>query len=173
MKFKTILLFVVTLGLLSINVEAKEQYGNLEKNINSNLTGHSAELREYYETADSSRKLYLAVLVNDVPLAEKLLQDKNANVNTIHGSDDVSLLSIAIMQDYVEMTRLLLKNHADPNIKNSKDETALHMAAHSQHCAEFVKILMAAKVDTKVKNKEGKAARDITQGLSSDCIIPE
>lgn len=113
--------------------------------INNDYDGHAAERRQIYAAASNDEKLYYAVMCGDVNFAEKLIQEAHANINTQHGEGHYSLLQIAIMLGYLDMTQLLLKYHANPELIDDHGNTALDTVAQERYedAGDYTKALIA------------------------------
>lgn len=150
----------------------KKYYDNLSNIIMHSYTGHKEQLARYYNASDIDRKLYLAVLANDIMLAKRLIIDGHANVNSQHGEKKYSLLQIAIILGHIDMMKLLLANNADPNSVNTDGETPMHTLGHERYTDidEYAKYLIKAGARIGVKNISGITPEQIINMKCKGCL---
>lgn len=122
----------VTLNKLDSEVfsNANGEHRLLGTVINGVYSGRAETLKQIYANASVDKKLYYAVICDDRDMAEKLITQANANVNSIHGEGRYSLLQISILLGYLDITKLLLKYHANTAFINKNNDTAWSMISH-------------------------------------------
>ena len=164
--------FDYPLGLEKNLLYDRKIYGNLSNVVLNGYTGHVEQLKQYYNASNVDKKLYLSVLVNDVPLAMKLITDGHANVNTTHGEKKFTLVQIAILLGHLDMVKLLLDNHAGTNIKNADGETALHTLAHERYgdIAKYAQLLIRAGANINSRTSSGDTPEKIISKKCLDCL---
>ena len=113
-----------------------------------------------YSQTDNKTKTYerLREYVNkgNVREAENILKQHNVNINNLD-YEDFTLLSIAVMDDNIEMAKLLLKYKADVNTVVNDGDTALILAADNNNM-EMVKLLLNYGADINYQGFRGRTA---------------
>ena len=113
-----------------------------------------------YSQTDNKTKAYerLREYVNEgnVKEAENILKQHNVNINNLD-YEDFTLLSIAVMDNNIEMAELLLKYKADVNTAVSDGDTALILAVDNNNM-EMVKLLLSYGADIDYKGFRGRTA---------------
>lgn len=113
-----------------------------------------------YSQTDNKSKAYerLREYVNEgnVKEAENILKKYNGDINNLD-YEDFSLLSIAVMDNNIEMAELLLKYKADVNTVVSYGDTALILAADNNNM-EMVKLLLSYGADIDYQGFRGRTA---------------
>ena len=113
-----------------------------------------------YSQTDNKSKAYerLREYVNEgnVKEAENILKKYNGDINNLD-YEDFTLLSIAVMDNNIEMAELLLKYKADINTVVSDGDTALILAADNNNM-EMVKLLLSYGADIDYQGFRGRTA---------------
>ena len=113
-----------------------------------------------YSQTDNKTKAYeqLREYVNEgnVKEAENILKKYNVNINNLD-YEDFTLLSIAVMDNNIEMAELLLKHKADVNTVVGDGDTALILAVDNNNM-EMVKLLLSYGADIDYKGFRGRTA---------------
>ncbi|MEI0565177.1 ankyrin repeat domain-containing protein [Brachyspira pulli] len=113
-----------------------------------------------YSQTDNKTKAYerLREYVNEgnVKEAENILKKYNGDINNLD-YEDFSLLSIAVMDNNIEMAELLLKYKADVNTVVSDGDTALILAVDNNNM-EMVKLLLSYGADIDYQGFRGRTA---------------
>ncbi|WP_304333159.1 ankyrin repeat domain-containing protein [Brachyspira innocens] len=113
-----------------------------------------------YSQTDNKTKAYerLREYVNEgnVKEAENILKQHNVNINNLD-YEDFTLLSIAVMDNNIEMAELLLKYKADVNTVVSDGDTALILAVDNNNM-EMVKLLLSYGADIDYQGFRGRTA---------------
>lgn len=120
---------------------------NLARVINSKLNDRETLLRKIYLKSNLDKKLYYAVIANDIRFAQKLILKFNADVNSVYGPSKYSLLQISIILGYYDMMKLLLKHKADVSYKNNDGDTAFDLSIKERNVAAN-KFMIAISVAT-------------------------
>eukprot|EP00733_Pompholyxophrys_punicea_P000186 Pompholyxophrys_punicea_v1_NODE_32_length_5086_cov_32.566090.p1 type:complete len:967 gc:universal NODE_32_length_5086_cov_32.566090:4867-1967(-) len=91
---------------------------------------YSALVKGKEDAAFKGTLLHYAVYRNDIPAAQRLLDQPTAviDVNDKSGKDDCTALHIAVEKENKEAVTLLLKHQADIHIPNAKGKTPLTLA---------------------------------------------
>ena len=113
-----------------------------------------------YSQTDNKTKAYeqLREYVNEgnVKEAENILKKYNVNINNLD-YEDFTLLSIAVMDNNIEMAELLLKHKADVNTVVGDGDTALILAVDNNNM-EMVKLLLSYGADIDYQGFRGRTA---------------
>ena len=113
-----------------------------------------------YSQTDNKSKAYerLREYVNEgnVKEAENILKKYNVDINNLD-YEDFSLLSIAVMDNNMEMAELLLKYKADVNTVVNDGDTALILAVDNNNM-EMVKLLLSYGADIDYQGFRGRTA---------------
>ncbi|MEI0493747.1 ankyrin repeat domain-containing protein [Brachyspira intermedia] len=113
-----------------------------------------------YSQTDNKTKVYERlreyVYEGNVREAENMLKKYNGDINNLD-YEDFTLLSIAVMDNNIEMAELLLKYKADVNTVVSDGDTALILAVDNNNM-EMVKLLLSYGADIDYKGFRGRTA---------------
>ncbi|KLI38373.1 ankyrin [Brachyspira hyodysenteriae] len=113
-----------------------------------------------YSQTDNKSKAYerLREYVNEgnIKEAENILKQHNVNINNLD-YEDFTLLSIAVMDNNIEMAELFLKYKADVNTVVGDGDTALILAVDNNNM-EMVKLLLSYGADIDYKGFRGRTA---------------
>ena len=113
-----------------------------------------------YSQTDNKTKVYERlreyVYEGNVREAENILKKYNGDINNLD-YEDFTLLSIAVMDNNIEMAKLLLKYKADVNTVVSYGDTALILAADNNNM-EMVKLLLSYGADIDYQGFRGRTA---------------
>ncbi|WP_020003334.1 ankyrin repeat domain-containing protein [Brachyspira innocens] len=113
-----------------------------------------------YSQTDNKTKAYERlreyVYEGNVKEAENILKQHNVNINNLD-YEDFTLLSIAVMDNNIEMAELLLKYKADVNTVVSDGDTALILAVDNNNM-EMVKLLLSYGADIDYQGFRGRTA---------------
>ena len=115
----------------------------------------------YSQTADKNKSIVSEKLIDyvnegNVKEAENILKKYNGDINNLN-YEDFTLLSIAVMDNNIEMAELLLKHKADVNTVVSDGDTALILAADNNNM-EMVKLLLSYGADIDYQGFRGRTA---------------
>ena len=113
-----------------------------------------------YSQTDNKTKAYERlreyVYEGNVKEAENILKQHNVNINNLD-YEDFSLLSIAVMDNNIEMAELLLKYNADVNAEVDLTDSVL-IGAVDNNNMEMVKLLLSYGADINYKGFRGRTA---------------
>ncbi|AEM21841.1 ankyrin repeat-containing protein [Brachyspira intermedia PWS/A] len=113
-----------------------------------------------YSQTDNKTKVYERlreyVYEGNVREAENILKKYNGDINNLD-YEDFTLLSIAVMDNNIEMAELLLKYKADVNTVVSDGDTALILAVDNNNM-EMVKLLLSYGADIDYQGFRGRTA---------------
>jgi uncharacterized protein len=115
------------------------------------------------EKIENSRELYYAVRHREKPKIQKLLKNRNIDLNWINKNTNLTILIEVVydargdaINDYKEIIQMLLKAGANINGKNENGDTPLSCAAGSHCDLSILRILLKAGANLNSINNKGR-----------------
>lgn len=120
------------------------------------LPGHCSSTRDII----SERKLRIAAITNQIPLARQLLED---GVNPCAADDRRrTALHFAACKGHLQIIKMLLEHGANPNQRDIVGNTALHLAVCTSH-TEVITQLLKAGTDVNSLDNSGRTPLHLAQ----------
>ncbi|XP_077526765.1 ankyrin repeat domain-containing protein 54 [Haemaphysalis longicornis] len=108
----------------------------------------------------SERKLRIAAITNQIPLARQLLEN---GINPCAADDRRrTALHFAACKGHLQITKMLLEHGADPNQRDIVGNTALHLAVCTSH-TEVITQLLKAGTDVNSLDNSGRTPLHLAQ----------